>query len=412
MKIVIINKSDCRGGAAVVSMRLMKALRDEGVDARMLVAEKLSDSEYVATGAPGWKLKIPFLAERLQIFLANGFNREKLFKVDTGAFGVDILNHQWIKEADAIFLNWVNQGFVSLKEIKRLADSGKKIVWTMHDLWEMTGICHHTDGCLRYQKTCESCHFLRKGENAKDLATKVQSRKHRLYESVNIKFVAVSSWLGDLAKKSSLLKDRDVRVIPNTFTPLEIEDNERGRSDRRRIVMGAARLDDTVKGLPVMVEATKIFARRWPELAKGTELLTYGNIRNEEGFSGIAIPHRHLGVIAGERAIAQLYSSADVVLSTSEYETLPGTLIEGQAYGAIPVSLDRGGQRDIVEHGVTGFLAEYAPDPDMRAERIAEALHEALLAEGPEIRRWMKDSVREKFGARAIANAYLQILRD
>lgn len=414
MNIVIVNKSDNRGGAAVVSMRLMEALRAEGVDARMIVEEKLSDSEYVALAAPKWKLKASFLAERLQIFLANGFDRSKLFKVDTGAFGVDILRHPWIRNADVVMLNWVNQGFLSFKGLERLAKSGKKLVWTMHDLWEMTGICHHTDGCLRYQMKCESCQFLKnKGKkNVEDLATYVQRRKRELYESVNIKFVAVSTWLGDLAKKSTLLKDQDVSVIPNAFNPIFTEEIERGENEKLRIIMGAARLDDTVKGLPVMVEATKIFARRWPELARRVELITYGSIRDSGGFEGIAIPHRHLGLISGERAIAELYSSADVVLSTSEYETLPGTLIEGQAYGAIPVSLDRGGQRDIIESGMTGFLAEYDRDPRIRAERVAEALKEALLSVGPEIRRKMRTSVREKFEGKAVAKAYLQLLHD
>ena len=41
MKIAIINKSDLNGGAAVVSYRLMNALREHGVDAKMLVTEKL-----------------------------------------------------------------------------------------------------------------------------------------------------------------------------------------------------------------------------------------------------------------------------------------------------------------------------------------------------------------------------------
>lgn len=37
MRVVIISRSDQTGGAAVVSHRLMLALRAEGVDARMLV---------------------------------------------------------------------------------------------------------------------------------------------------------------------------------------------------------------------------------------------------------------------------------------------------------------------------------------------------------------------------------------
>lgn len=40
MKIALICKSDSTGGAAVVTFRLMNALRANGMDARMIVTEK------------------------------------------------------------------------------------------------------------------------------------------------------------------------------------------------------------------------------------------------------------------------------------------------------------------------------------------------------------------------------------
>lgn len=57
MKIVIVNKSDRTGGAAVVSFRLMEALRGIGVDARMLVVEKLTDSNYVELAGSSISIK-------------------------------------------------------------------------------------------------------------------------------------------------------------------------------------------------------------------------------------------------------------------------------------------------------------------------------------------------------------------
>ena len=47
MKVTLLNHSDTLGGASVVTFRLMQALRDEGVDAQMLVLSKTSDSESV-----------------------------------------------------------------------------------------------------------------------------------------------------------------------------------------------------------------------------------------------------------------------------------------------------------------------------------------------------------------------------
>ena len=102
LKVVIINKSDSTGGAAVVSFRLMNALRTAGVDARMLVAEKLTDSPFVEGAGKPWQLKCSFLAERLKIFLANGLNRKTLFKIDTGSDGVPLHKHPAVMEADVM----------------------------------------------------------------------------------------------------------------------------------------------------------------------------------------------------------------------------------------------------------------------------------------------------------------------
>ncbi len=108
--------------------------------------------------------------------------------------------------------------------------------------------------------------------------------------------------------------------------------------------------------------------------------------------------------------MAHLYSTASVVVSTSEYETLPGTLIEGQAYGAVPVSFDRGGQRDIIDPiAGTGFLIPYPDDLHEGASQIADALYAAVNVSGHEIRSRMLQSVESRFADYVIARPYLRL---
>ncbi|MBQ9539099.1 MAG: hypothetical protein IJU95_07495, partial [Treponema sp.] len=47
MKVLLINFKDSGGGAAIASMRLVKALNDSGVEAVLAVPHKSSDSPYV-----------------------------------------------------------------------------------------------------------------------------------------------------------------------------------------------------------------------------------------------------------------------------------------------------------------------------------------------------------------------------
>lgn len=54
MKVTIINKSDATGGAAIVSYRLMEALTEAGVDARMVVADRQRPLPRISLAASPW----------------------------------------------------------------------------------------------------------------------------------------------------------------------------------------------------------------------------------------------------------------------------------------------------------------------------------------------------------------------
>ena len=90
------------------------------------------------------------------------------------------------------------------------------------------------------------------------------------------------------------------------------------------------------------------------------------------------------------------------VISTSLYETLPGTLIEGQASGCLPVTFGKGGQADIVEHLKTGYIAEYK-DPASVAKGIEWALEANIL------REFLHSEVERKFSAAKIAQQYIEL---
>lgn len=410
MKVVIINKSDQTGGAAVVSRRLMLALRAEGVDARMLVCEKLTASPFVELAASPQRIHASFLTERLKIYAANGFDRSTLFKMDTCSDGLPLWRHRLVKEADVICLGWINQGMLSFSGLCRLIDSGKPIVWTMHDMWNMTGICHHAGHCRHFEDHCGNCPLLGRKASATDLSSSVWRKKHDIYAAGAISFVAVSRWLREKAMQSSLLSGQEVCVIPNPFSVLVDVSRSDKNDGKMCILMGAARLDDTVKGLPLLVEATKILASRNPDLASRLELLTFGGVKDPQALKDFGIRHRHLGHIGNARNLAETYAGADLVVSSSLYESWGATLAEGQAYGCVPVSFDRGGQGDIIDDGLTGVLVPFDDNPDKAAAALAEGIVRGVeLASDPAVKVRMRRSVEEKFGFSSVANRYMEL---
>ncbi len=413
MKITFLCRSDLRGGAAIVTYRLMLAMREAGIDARMLVCEKLSNSPYVDYCAPKWKIQYAFLKERLNVFSHNGFNRSTLFKIDPATDGLPVWNHPWVREADSIFLAWVNQGMVSLNGVVRLAKLGKPLTWIMHDMWNMTGVCHHAGSCTHFHKNCGECPLLGKKASPKDMSFSTWTRKVNLYNNVPIRFVAVSSWLPGKAEESSLLKGSRVEVIPNAFPIADILADEIPRKEKKAgdpicIIFGAARIDDPIKGLPILKDALQILQDEYPEESANLELVTFGTAKYPESLDGFAVPTRHLGMLSGEEAIRKAYVQCDIVVSASDFETLPGTLIEGQAYGCIPVAFDHGGQRDIITSEEVGCLVAWNDDPKIRARRLAEGiLHATKRVGDPATLKAMRQSVVEKFSPKSIIKQLL-----
>lgn len=90
----------------------------------------------------------------------------------------------------------------------------------MHDMWCLTGICHHAHECRNYEEQCGKCPYLHLFSLRNDLSHRVWMQKKELYSRTNIHFVAVSNWLAKRCKESSLLRDKPISVIHNAF-PIE-----------------------------------------------------------------------------------------------------------------------------------------------------------------------------------------------
>ena len=173
MRVLLINTSERIGGAAVAASRLMESLKNNGVKAKLLVRDKQTDQISVVELQRSWKLAWKFVWERIVIWKANHYKKNNLFCVDIANTGTDITSLPEFKEADVIHLHWVNQGMLSLKDIGRILASGKPVVWTMHDMWPCTAICHHARECANYQQECHHCPYIYGGGGKRDLSNRV-----------------------------------------------------------------------------------------------------------------------------------------------------------------------------------------------------------------------------------------------
>lgn len=413
MKVLFVNTSENTGGAAVAANRLMEALMAEGISSEMLVMHKSSDKPYVIVAGSRLRRIWTFLFERIIIWINNIFSRKNLFKVSIANSGINITSLPEFQSADIIHLHWINQGMLSLNEIKRIIKSGKPIVWTMHDMWECTSICHHAYECEKFKHQCSECQYLRL-PCKKDLSFRIFNKKLDILRNSGIHFVSVSSWLKRQAEQSALLKGSKISVIPNTLSVNDFQIYDKSESRKHLslpensyiILFGAAKIDDPIKGFNILIDSLGFLIKKKPEMKPRLHLVLFGKIKKQELLTQIPISYTYIGNISNTKELSRLYSAANVTVSASYYETFGQTLIEAQACGCIPVSFGNSGQSDIIEHLKNGYLAKY-----LSAEDLAEGIIWAIDNREYITQGFLRDSVKDKYGISTVAEAYSRLYK-
>ena len=414
MRVLIVNTAERTGGAAIAANRLLHALNHNGVEARMLVRDRKTDSPLVTSLPPSWRLKANFLWERGVIWLANGLSRENLFQVDIANAGTDVTTMDVFRWADVIHLHWVNQGFLSLNDLERIILSGKPVVMTLHDQWYFTGICHYSGGCDKYRTRCEKCPMM-KGSFGMDLAQCVFDRKRAIYEGSDVTFVGCSRWMADLARESRLTQGHTVTNVPNAidtdvFTPMDKTAARRRFNlpeDMRLLLFGAQRITDERKGFAFLKEACEHISMHHPTLPGHLGVVVLGGDA-ESVKEALPLPVYTVNYLSNETDIAQLYNAADLFVTPSLQDNLPNTIVEAMSCGVPCVGFNVGGIPEMINHKQDGYVADYCDSIDF-AQGISWCLNEARL---PALSAAARSTALATYSEAVAAQRYLAIYQQ
>jgi glycosyltransferase involved in cell wall biosynthesis len=372
MRVLIVNTSERIGGAAIAAGRLVEALKNNGIKAKMLVREKQTDRLSVIGLNKNWWKVWQFIWERILIWKENRFKKHNLFAVDIANTGTDITVLPEFLDADIIHLHWINQGMLSLNDIRKILLSGKPVVWTMHDMWPCTGICHHARECDKYHQECHHCPYIYKGGGKKDLSNQVFKKKKEIYQSAPVTFVTCSRWLKERAGQSALLNGHTIVDIPNPistglFKPqnsLAARNKMELPTDKKLILFGSVKVTDKRKGIDYFVESCKLLAEMHPELKEELGVVVYG--KNSEQLKPL-IPFQvyALDYISNEKDLVNIYNAVDLYVTPSLEENLPTTIMEAMACGVPCVGFNVGGIPEMIDHLHNGYVAEYKSAEDL-----------------------------------------------
>lgn len=388
MKVLLLCTSADGGGAAHATRALQQALNDAGLEARLLTLFPYRgepsphiDSLFSSPWTQGIG-NIYKAYERLDIIRHNRYRLDALWRFSSAPIDPQTLKHPWIDWADVIHLHWINHGLLSIHSIKQLTQGKKPIVWTLHDLWAVTGGCHlpflfHKTGitlCPEYTNACRACPLLKGYPQAKAYSQHIYRQK-QAFQQANITYIAVSAREATILKQSPLTEDSKLRykVIPPPILNLEADSTEVQlplpqwyNPQVDYLLLVAARIDDPVKGISLLEDMCRELAmlksKALNKSERDIELILVGDLQDHNLIHRLPIATHALGRKNGAELL-QLYRLASICLSTSIFETFGLTLAESLSQGTPVIAFRSYGPEDIIQQGINGYLVDdYQPN--------------------------------------------------
>ncbi|MDR0724591.1 MAG: glycosyltransferase, partial [Prevotellaceae bacterium] len=332
---------------------------------------------------------------------------KNLFAVSIANTGTDISKHPLVKEADIIHLHWINQGFLSLADIRKLIESGKPVVWTTHDMWPFTGICHHARDCSDFSRMCRKCFFLN-STTSKLPATIFTEKAEYIYQN-KIHLVGCSQWITNKMRESVLSKDKNILSFPNPIDTHVFKQTNKTEArqklnlpaGKKLILFGALITTDKRKGIDYLFQALNALH------SENIELVVFGQVKDNIG-ERLYFKINSMGYLTNNEQIVALYNAADIFVTASLEENLPNTIMEAMACGTPCAGFNVGGIPEMIDHKQNGYVAEYKNSEDLAAgiEWVLENTEKLGLSKA------CVKKVKENYSESVVAEKYISLYAD
>jgi glycosyltransferase involved in cell wall biosynthesis len=340
------------GGAGIAARRLSSSMKED-VDSHVVT------EDVVLRSFSTRKRIILYTKKLLYVFFTKLFNR-KLPKTERHWEKFDYIDGFYTHKssADIIHYHWVSD-FLRIKSLKK--NKSIKSVITLHDMGYLTGGCHYSWSCDKYQIGCFKCPQIE--NNFFDIAKLNFNKKLKLFNELQPLIIATSNYMYKIAKKSLILKQCEIRHIPlgvdlREFYPLEKTNVQevlgiKSGGNRITIGFGADSVSNKRKGgqyLPGIIKDL---------IASGYEvnfvLFGGGNVTD---FDSKNVNIFHYGKVNSPDFLRILYNSLDFFIGLSLYEAFGQTCLEAMCCGTPSVVFEGTGFTDFVKNGETGIVVK------------------------------------------------------
>jgi glycosyltransferase involved in cell wall biosynthesis len=364
---VIQLSTSYKGGAALASRRLNKSLNSIGVDSEFI---SISKTEFALEPHES-KIERGTI-ETMFGYSFSIFSKFISHKTPFSLFGTNLID---IGQGTKFRLsgntivhvhNWFN--LISHLQVINLALANIPVVVTLHDQRFFTGGCHNSYECEKFVNSCESCPKLPKifktipNFNHLKVSELLNTRVN------NLKFIAPSKWMLAQAKKSSLLKNQDVRFIPNTLGDFSSIPMDQSIKKFGKLKVGVASVDKNsyLKGGDILKEIQ-------------------GKIENSQ----LKIELIFLSDVLKQQDMNAFWGNIDVLLVPSRAENSPNVIHEAKSLGIPVLASDVGGISELLHPSYDHLISM----KDLNADYILQH----LLGIKPYLSKKNREEIKKRF---------------
>ena len=374
-KVLVISSVDPSIGPAVVGLEHYYALKKGGLDVDFL-------TKYPVEGHPEFISVLDVKPGKLGLLkrIENKFLRvlhgSKCIKQVPGFFffyeketcppvPVNKVAEKINKLYDVVYvLFW--QELLSFATIEAIYDKLHcQFQFRCVDYSPMSGGCHFTGDCLRYQTGCGNCPAIYSHEESDFTRWNVEFRK-QIYQKVK-PIVYGNSYMNSFYRRSYLLGDYDrlETVLPlvdnEKFTPLDSDRIRRKYAinpDKTFILLfGSQSLSDERKGVAYLLKALRLFYEKLNSEERNRVLLVLIGRDIEPIKAELCFDYLYLGYVKPED-LPEIYSMASAFLSPSVNDAGPSMVNQAMSCGTPIVAFEMGTALDVVKGKDTGYCAK------------------------------------------------------
>ncbi len=354
MNILYVNAYFSGGGAEKVARQLFYGLKEGyGINTFFIAGKQFNvECNKGINGIYNYDKPIVKIINRVRNLISNNE------RISDSYSRLKILSYIKRYHIDIVHFHNIHGNYIGIRDIGEISKYCK-VVWTLHDMWALTGHCAYSLRCNNWiNSSCRNCvdrqlypkMFI-------DVAKRRYYEKRNSFTDKNITFVTPSKWLIDQCDKTFLNKEQKFLIYngvnTNIYFPLD-KDRIRKKykiSNKKVVLLFVANsLDSPYKGMDIINKALCLVDEK-----EMYELVIVGK---GERFSFSEEYHCHYtGYIDNDIKMNELYNLADVFVLPSQAENFPCSILESMSAGTPVIASAVGGIAEQIDEK-TGWLFE------------------------------------------------------